>query len=225
MRQDTQATRAQIVAVAERLFAERGVEAVSFREINEAAEQRNRSATQYHFGDKSGLIEAIFAKHTPSIEANRGQLLDAVEADGQACDTWRLTECLVLPVAAKLDDPDGGRAFVQLSARLIGDPDMPLVPRGLMKPGPGTGRLLRLMAAAVDMPPGVQGPRMTIATGMLFHGLSDFSASAPARRRSQAQELFVSALVDAITAVVGSEPSPATRRRLIQQRRVRPGRR
>lgn len=37
-------TRAKLVAIAERLFAERGIEGVSLSDINKAAGQRNRNA-------------------------------------------------------------------------------------------------------------------------------------------------------------------------------------
>ena len=43
-------TRTQLMRAAERLFAERGIEVVSLREINRAAAQRNATALQYHFG-------------------------------------------------------------------------------------------------------------------------------------------------------------------------------
>ena len=71
LRADALATRERIVAAAERLFAERGLDGVSLVEVGRAAGQRNRSAVQYHFGDKQGLVHAILDKHTPGIEARR----------------------------------------------------------------------------------------------------------------------------------------------------------
>ena len=56
LRPDAVATRAWIVAAAERLFADIGIDATSLAEINKAAGQRNRSAVQYHFGDKEGVF-------------------------------------------------------------------------------------------------------------------------------------------------------------------------
>ena len=64
-------TRAQLIRAAERLFAERGVEAVSLREINRGADQRNATALQYHFEDRDGLVRAILGKHELAIETNR----------------------------------------------------------------------------------------------------------------------------------------------------------
>ena len=48
--------------VALRLFAQQGVEAVSLRTINTEAGSKNKSAVQYHFGSKLGILEAIFEK-------------------------------------------------------------------------------------------------------------------------------------------------------------------
>src|SRR5271165_1043188 len=51
-RADGRATAEQVVAAAERLFAERGVEAVSLREVAKAATSRNTAVAHYHFGGK-----------------------------------------------------------------------------------------------------------------------------------------------------------------------------
>ena len=59
MRKDTQETRRRIIDTAERLFAERGVEITSLVEIAKAAGQKNRSALQYHFTNKEGLLNAV----------------------------------------------------------------------------------------------------------------------------------------------------------------------
>ena len=52
--------RERLLLVAVRLFAERGVEAVSMRTINSEAGTKNKSAVHYHFGNKAGILEAIF---------------------------------------------------------------------------------------------------------------------------------------------------------------------
>jgi len=53
--------RAKLVLAALRLFAEKGFEATSTREICEAA-QANISAIRYYFGDKAGLYRAAFCE-------------------------------------------------------------------------------------------------------------------------------------------------------------------
>ena len=64
--------RERLLLVAVRLFAERGVEAVSMRTINSEAGTKNKSAVHYHFGNKAGILEAIFEwvneRVAPAIE-------------------------------------------------------------------------------------------------------------------------------------------------------------
>jgi AcrR family transcriptional regulator len=61
--QTTEGVRERLIRAAESLFAERGLDAVSLREILAAAEVGNSSAVQYHFGDRSGLVRAVLANH------------------------------------------------------------------------------------------------------------------------------------------------------------------
>lgn len=112
------ATRTRLVRAAERLFAERGIDVVSLREINRASGARNAIAVQYHFEDRAGVVRAIFDKHLPAVEARRHALLDQYEADPR--DHLRtLAGALVRPLAAKLADPDGGPQFLQIYADLV----------------------------------------------------------------------------------------------------------
>ena len=207
-RSDAAATRERIVAAAETLFAARGVEDVSLVEIGKAAGQRNRSAVQYHFGDKAGLIHAILDKHTPGIELRRHARLDALAGEPGLRSA---VEVLVLPVAEKLEDPDGGVAFVRLSAELIGNARYPLMQLGGERPNPAADRLAALFdAVAAPVPEALWQTRWLLVVGLLFHGLADWSrigASADAARR----RVFVSHLVDQLEAVLAAPPSPDTR--------------
>ena len=52
--------RERLLLVAIKLFAEKGVAAVSMRTINTEAGTKNKSAVHYHFGNKAGILKAIF---------------------------------------------------------------------------------------------------------------------------------------------------------------------
>ena len=114
-------TSANLVATAERLFAERGVDAVSLREIAREAGARNVMAVQYHFTDRAGVLAAIADKHLPVVDARRDALLDEIES--AAVPSLRaMASALVRPLAAKLGDPDGGPAFLRIHADLLNRP-------------------------------------------------------------------------------------------------------
>lgn len=196
-------TRASIVAVAERLFAERGLDGVSLVEIGVAAGQRNRSAVQYHFGDKAGLVEAIRQKHAPSIDRRRRRRLDRLEVSGDAA-LRDFVEALVWPLAEEVLNEDGGVAYVQFNANLVGHPDFsPLARRSTEQATPA--RLLEhIVRTARELPRTLVRPRMLLVTGMLFHGLADEARGAARRGRIDPMEWHHSVrnLVDCIVAVL-----------------------
>ncbi len=72
-------TKSTILDAAEELFAQRGFEATSLREITRAADV-NTAAVHYHFGSRTGLIEAVIARRAGPINAERLRRLDAIEA-------------------------------------------------------------------------------------------------------------------------------------------------
>jgi AcrR family transcriptional regulator len=87
-------TKEQIVLAAERLFAERGYEGVSLREIGAAAGSGNNSAVQYHFGSKEQLVVAIFENRLKDIDVRRSILIAQLEPG----DIRSWVECYVLPL-------------------------------------------------------------------------------------------------------------------------------
>ena len=77
-----EATRRRILTVAERLFAQRGLDAVSIRDVTEAA-KANTAAIHYHFGSKRKLVGAILERRAGELAERRGVLLDKVETDAR----------------------------------------------------------------------------------------------------------------------------------------------
>jgi AcrR family transcriptional regulator len=112
-------TRDAILATAERLFAERGVVAVSARQVSEAAGQGNNTAVGYHFGSKTDLIRAMAAEHAVRIEAIRAELTAAHEGSDDLRD-W--VTCLVRPVTDHLAALGTPSWYARLAAQLITDP-------------------------------------------------------------------------------------------------------
>ncbi|MGH6994035.1 MAG: TetR/AcrR family transcriptional regulator, partial [Caulobacteraceae bacterium] len=68
------ATKQQVLAVAERLFAIDGFQNVSVRDITAAAGV-NLASVNYHFGSKDGLLFEIFRRRTAELNRERARML------------------------------------------------------------------------------------------------------------------------------------------------------
>lgn len=121
-RADGRATAEQVVIAAERLFAERGVEAVSLREVAKAATSRNTGVAHYHFGGKEGLVRAIVARRAPVLNSRRAALLEAARnraaALARPVPAEDLVRVLIVPLIEELDH---GGHYVGFLARLAAE--------------------------------------------------------------------------------------------------------
>lgn len=196
-----------LIRAAEQLFAARGSDGVSLREIVAASGATNASAVQYHFGDRRGLVKAILAKHEPAIHAYRHELLDAYEAEGGR-DVRALARALVLPLARELDNADGGVGYLQLVADLYNRPNPTFDPRAMDDQADSIHRW-RVLVMPLLSPEAVRLHRR-------FDALR-FTVSELARRGHTGRKdhrLFTSQLTDLVTALLLAPVSDETRRQL-----------
>jgi AcrR family transcriptional regulator len=114
--EDGKPTRDLLVSTALRLFAEHGIDAVSLAQINRSAGQRNATASHYHFGGKSGLLQAIFDKHRSRVNKVRETMLAQLPDRATA---HQVVSVLVLPLAEQVRDTDGGGHYLQFLAQLM----------------------------------------------------------------------------------------------------------
>ncbi len=82
-------------AVAVALFAERGVDGVTVRQIAEAAGQKNHAAVGYHFGSKEALVRAVVVHGAKLIDELRNRMLNEIEAYGGPSTLIEITGVLV----------------------------------------------------------------------------------------------------------------------------------
>jgi len=113
------ATRERLMILAERMFAEDGIEAVSLRAIGQAAGQRNNNVVQYHFGDRTTLVGAIYAFRSAQLDARRSALLAAHRGAGAPDDARTSLRILLQPHVESI--PDDDNFFVPFLARLVFD--------------------------------------------------------------------------------------------------------
>jgi AcrR family transcriptional regulator len=114
-------TREAILDVAERLFAEHGVFAVSNRHISQAAGQGNNAAVGYHFGTKTDLVRAIVRRHAGPTEALRETMLARL---GGSPGLRELIDCLVRPGAEHLAALPEPTWYGRFSAQVTTDPGL-----------------------------------------------------------------------------------------------------
>lgn len=208
------ATRAHIVSIAEREFALNGINGTSLNVIVQKAGQKNVNAVHYHFGGKTGLIQAIVDKHLNPISERRQLML--AELEGRNNHSLRdLVEALVLPIYEEMNNPDGGEEFVHINAELNAQKAFSFFD-AIEHPLQLTyeQQLIAMFQCKLeDRPPLLNQKRMILIVGLLYHGLSDH-----ARMRHELEgdnpliddEFMLCTLIDSIVAVLSSPASMQT---------------
>jgi AcrR family transcriptional regulator len=112
-------TRELILSTAERLFAEQGVQAVSNRQIAEAAGQANPAVVAYHFGARTDLVRAIMRRHAAPIDEARLRLLAEI---GDSCDIHDWAAVAVRPTTGHLAALGSPSWYARLSVQVVADP-------------------------------------------------------------------------------------------------------
>ncbi len=114
-------TRELILVTAERLFAEHGVEAVSNRQVSEAAGQSNNFAVGYHFGTKDDLVVAIVRRHAESVERRRAEMFSEISGSPDLRD-WM--SCLVRPTTEHLASLGSPSWYARFLAQVMTHPSL-----------------------------------------------------------------------------------------------------
>ena len=104
------ATKAQVLAAAERLFALHGFQNVSVRDITAEAGV-NLASVNYHFGSKDALLFEIFRRRTAELNRERARMLhEAADRHGGKPPVREILRALFEP-PLRWSTPESGRGI------------------------------------------------------------------------------------------------------------------
>jgi AcrR family transcriptional regulator len=199
-------TRDKLLDAATRLWAENGSHLVSLNLIVEEAGQKNSSALQYHFGNREGLIDALFARHVPAIRERR----QAILAAGDKNDPRVAASALVLPVSALLTGDWRDRGFLCVTADLLPNPPQDRYEKILASgSADSVNRLMLSHLGALPAP--LRVIRLRVGGMMVVHSLADHVRRFGIHAVPPGSETFSSNLVDMYLASVLAPVSDLTR--------------
>ncbi len=207
-------THERLILAAERLFGKFGIDAVSLRQINIAAGQRNSSAANYHFGTKEALIAATFDYRMEGINRRRLQRLDEVSKAGQVGDVRVLVQAIILPIVEEIEQSKNGIHYIRFAAQAFGHPRLDFFSMRRSEFSEGMQLIHRLLKAALpDVPAILFGQRFGMIIELIFHSLADrevFRLSAKKKKDFFNVTAFLNNLVDSCTGVMTAPVSSET---------------
>lgn len=96
----------RIKRVSRRLFAQRGIDGVSVRDIVSAAGARNNGSVHYYFGSKEALVRELVADGAKLVDERRIQALTELEQSGKPVELRDVLQVLVMSTIAVDGDED-----------------------------------------------------------------------------------------------------------------------
>ncbi|UGT43317.1 TetR/AcrR family transcriptional regulator [Nocardia yamanashiensis] len=202
---DSPSTRQLLAATAMRMFAERGIDAVSLRELSAAAGQRNKVAAQYHFGTKERLVQAIFEQYTGQVNQRRWALLTDLGHDTRSLGLGELVDALIRPLAETATVAGGHYP------RFLNAASTPPWVQALAIADPAVTSSVRAVLTALadqldHLPLPVVRTRLSLSMTLAVRALAGFDPAAAADPARSA--LFIANIVD---ATVGMLTGPVSR--------------
>ena len=201
--------RSRLIEVAERLFAEQGIDTVSLNQIAKAANQRNSMVIQYHFGSKTALLQAIAERRMQEVNARRLELLGRIDGSNRLLDLRKVAEAMVLPFAAHLSH-EGGSYYIRFIAQLYSDPRLEFftLMKGRYDSGMRqTGRVVREILS--EMPRDAVKHRLALVTTLIFSSFADREKLRAAGKHVGVARLHTAHFInDLITLIAGALNSP-----------------
>ena len=169
---DAGTTRERILAAAESLFAQRGFDGASLRQLTAAAGV-NLAAVNYHFGSKEKLVEEVFRRRLDAL--NQRRLAELARVATHPDTTLEDVLSAFIRPAIELSHDGNGSLFMRVLARAFAEHDDTL--RQFMSEN--YGHVMRQFTAEfARLLPQLSKQelywRVDLVTGALTHAMSGF---------------------------------------------------
>jgi AcrR family transcriptional regulator len=185
--------RTAMIDAAERIVAEQGLAALTLRDVQTEAGQANKSAAQYHFGSRQGLLEAVLEDRARPIDEERRARLEALDAP----TTRQLVEALVRPLAAATLYR-GASCHARFLAQAIFAPELSELMARQLRAGSAQTVWDRLVSQS-RLPRNIAMLRLSSVTTLVLSALAAHEGRGLPRR---AADLVITDLVDTCVGVL-----------------------
>jgi AcrR family transcriptional regulator len=167
-------TRDRFIEVAQQLFAERSIDSVSLNEITVAAQQKNRNALQYHFGNRDGLLQAIIDRHATRVHELRAAWLRSSAAQS-AKPSRRAARGLVYPLAQYIEENPTAVHYIKILSQLAALNNQVLNPQARSSISfQSEDALTQIMTQAIKHLQQAEAQRrLFLSVSITFHGMAD----------------------------------------------------
>ena len=203
-------TRQSMMRALEKLGAKHGLENVTVKAILEESGQKNASALQYHFGNRQGLILAVFIARTNEARTKRAELFRELLAQRGTLSLRELWRVWMEPVFMLARANPDFRRYVKTFAQHYAFSEQPLEEEtgGSREHEILMGNMLRECLGHLDEP--IARARTLAVTRFIALSMALHSREPRAFRGPQS-DIFLNNLIDEATGMFTIEESEETR--------------
>ncbi len=199
------AVRDRLLDVAEHLFAEKGLDAVSLNSIARHANQLNASVMQYYFGSKTGLIEAILERRMAELNRRREELTQRIDVSDRQRALRQIAEAMVLPFAEHLF-VEGGSSYLRFVAQVTFSADKSVFEMMRGRHDSAVRTIADLAQQALtDLKPELVRHRLAVVTNLVLFTIGEREKLRMAGRRTGVARLGANEFIaDLLAMIVGA---------------------
>jgi AcrR family transcriptional regulator len=217
-------TRDLLKLTARRLFAHRGLDGVSVRDIVLAAGQRNSGSLHYYFGTKENLARELVRDGARLIDQRRNRQLDDIERAGGPRALRDIIEILVWPSTGLAGDRGEEDTYIRFITILQMSHRQLFLDALEERWASGYERCLaHIRRLLKDIDPAIVTQRLVFMSLYMRAAMSSREAALEAGSQSHrfwSSEITMQNFIDTIEGILRPAPSRQTRSALLRQKRT-----